>query len=121
VINAGGGYYPLPFYIEEAKRWGIRILPPDINVSAIGFSEEKGALRTGLIFIKGVGLTLATKIIKSRGLGYQGLEDFLSRTGIGERDLAGLMAVSALASLGHNGFTKEEREKNWKEYLGFTP
>jgi predicted alpha/beta hydrolase len=45
----------------------------------------------------------------------------LSRTGIGERDLANLMAVSALSSLGHNGFTQEEREKNWKEYLGFVP
>ncbi len=121
VINAGGGYYPMPFYIEEAKKWGVRILPPDINTSAIGFSEEKGALRTGLIFIKGVGMTLASKIIKSRGMGYHSLEDFLRRTGIGERDLASLMAVSVLSSLGHNGFTQEEREKNWKEFLGFVP
>jgi DNA polymerase III alpha subunit len=121
VINAGGGYYPMPFYIEEAKRWGVRILPPDINASALMFSEEKGALRTGLIFIKGVGMTLASKIINSRGMGYHSLEDLLSRTTIGERDLANLMAVSALSSLGHNGFTQEEREKNWKEYLGFVP
>ena len=120
VINAGGGYYPLPFYIEEAKRWGVKILPPDINASAISFTEEKGALRVGLVFIKGVGITLASKIIKHRGLGYHSLEDFLSRTGVGERDLANLMAVSAFGSLGHNGFTPEEREKNWKEYLGFT-
>lgn len=121
LFNAGGGYYPLPFYIEEAKNWGIRLLPPDINASVIGFKEEKGAIRTGLIFIKGVGMTLASKIVNSRGLGYSGLEDFIARTGIGERDLSALMAVSALASLGHNGFSPEEREKNWKEHLGFIP
>lgn len=121
LFNAGGGYYPLPFYIEEAKSWGIRILPPDINFSAIGFKEERGAIRTGLIFIKGVGMTLASKVVNGRGMGYVGLEDFVGRTGIGERDLSSLMAVSALGSLGHNGFASKEREANWKEYLGFVP
>ena len=121
LFNAGGGYYPLPFYIEEAKKWGVPLLPPDINFSAIGFKEEKGAIRTGLIFIKGDGLILASKIVKSRGMGYTGLEDFINRTGIGERDLASLMAVSALTSLGHNSFTREEREEKWKKYLGFVP
>ncbi len=121
LFNAGGGYYPLPFYIEEAKKWKVQLLPPDVNFSAIGFKEEKGAIRTGLIFIKGVGMTLASKIVKSRGLGYTGLEDFINRTGIGERDLATLLAVSALTSLGHNSFTREEREENWKKYLGFVP
>ena len=121
LFNAGGGYYPLPFYIEEAKKWKVPLLPPDINFSTIGFKEEKGAIRTGLIFIKGVGMTLASKIVKNRGPGYTGLEDFINRTGIGERDLASLMAVSALTSLGHNSFTREEREENWKKYLGFVP
>lgn len=119
LFNAGGGYYPLPFYIEEAKRWGIQILPPDINFSINGFKEEKGAIRTGLIFIKGVGMTLASKIVRNRGMGYTGFEDFINRTRIGERDLSTLMAVSALASVRHNGFTREEKEKNWKKYLGF--
>ncbi|MCP5105558.1 MAG: DNA polymerase III subunit alpha [bacterium] len=121
LFNAGGGYYPLPFYIEEAKRWGIPILPPDINFSAIGFKEEKGAIRTGFIFIKGIGMTLASKVVNSRGIGYTGLEDFINRTGIGERDLASLMAVSAFGSLGHDGFNPREKEKNWKTYLGFVP
>lgn len=121
LFNAGGGYYPLPFYIEDAKNWGVKLLPPDVNRSAIAFKEEKGAIRTGLIFIKGIGMTLATKIVRGRGFGYTGLEDFINRTGIGERDLASLVAVSAVGSVGQNGFTPEEKEKNWKEYLGFTP
>lgn len=121
VFNAGGGYYPLPFYIEEAKNRGVEILPPDINASNIAFKEEKGSIRTGLIFIKGVGMALASKIVKNRGFGYTGMEDFVARTGVGERDLSVMMAVSALFSLGHNGFSPDEREKNWKEFLGFVP
>ncbi|MCP4147452.1 MAG: DNA polymerase III subunit alpha [bacterium] len=121
LFNAGGGYYPLPFYIEEAKKWGVKLLQPDINFSAIGFTEEKGAIRTGLIFIKGVGMSLSKKIISNRGMGYTGLEDFINRTGVGERDLATLMAVSAFGSFGQKGFSEEEKEKNWKDYLGFVP
>jgi DNA polymerase III alpha subunit len=121
LLNSGGGYYPLPFYIEEVKKWGIHFLPPDINRSSIGFSQEKDAIRTGLIFIKGVGGKLADKIIDERGMGYHSLEDFIGRVRVGEKDLAALMAVSAFQSLGHNGFSKEEREKNWRDYLGFLP
>ncbi|MCP4221269.1 MAG: hypothetical protein GY765_41970 [bacterium] len=120
VFNAGGGYYPLPFYVDEAKKWGIKILPPDINFSGIGFTEEKEGIRTGLIFIKGVGMTLASKILKKRAMGYTGLEDFINRVKTGDRDLATLMAVSAFGSLGHNGFTGQESENNQKELLGFT-
>ncbi len=121
LFNSGGGYYPLPFYIDEAVKWGITLLPPDINFSSIGFSEEEGAIRTGFIFVKGVGGTLASKIVKKRGFGYTGLEDFINRLNVGERDLAALMAVSAFRSLGQNGFTPKEREENWKRYLGFVP
>jgi DNA polymerase III alpha subunit len=121
LLNAGGGYYPLPFYIEEAKKWKIPFLPPDINRSAIGFSEEQGAIRTGLIFIKGVGRKLAEKIIGERGMGYTSLPDLIGRTRLGEKDIAILMAVSALQSLGHEGFSEEEKRANWKKYLGFIP
>ena len=121
LLNSGGGYYPLPFYIEETKKWGIRLLPPDVNRSVVGFLEEKGAIRTGLIFIKGVGSKLAQKIVEERGIGYNSLEDFIGRTRVGEKDLSNLMAVSAFQSLGHEGFSEKEKKENWKKYLGFVP
>ena len=121
LFNSGGGYYPLPVYIEEAKNCGLKLLPPDVNLSNIGFTEEDGAIRTGLIFIKGIGRKLSTLILKKRGPGYTSLEDFINRTRAGERDLAALMAVSAFNSIGYNGFTKEELKKNWTNYLGFLP
>lgn len=121
LLNSGGGYYPLPFYIDEVKKWGIPLLPPDINHSGIGFTKEKDAIRTGLIFVKGVGRKLAEKIVDERGMGYTSLESFIAHTRVGERDLSTLMAVSAFQSLGHNGFDREKLEKNWKSYLGFLP
>ncbi len=38
VINNKGGYYPSHAYINEARRWGIKILGPDVNKSDIGFT-----------------------------------------------------------------------------------
>lgn len=121
LFNSGGGYYPLPVYIEEAKRNGVKLLPPDINISDVGFTEEGDAIRTGLIFVKGIGSKLSSVILKERRIGYVSLEDFALRTRAGERELSALMAVSAFNSIGCNGFSPEEREKNWDTYLGFIP
>jgi len=121
LFNSGGGYYPLPFYIEEAKKWDIRLLPPDINRSRIGFTEEDGAIRTGLIFVKGIGHKSAGGIVEQRGMGYASIEDFIARTRTGERDLSSLMAVSAFQSLVRENFSPAEKKKNWQDYLGFLP
>jgi DNA polymerase III alpha subunit len=121
LLNAGGGYYPLPEYIVEAKNWGLAVLPPDVNRSGLGFHAEKGAIRCGLMAVKGIGDKLAARVVESRGTGYTSLEDLLLRTRLNERDLAALLAVSALNSLGHDGFRSGEKQKNWQKYLGFQP
>ena len=121
LFNAGGGYYPLPVYIEEAKKWGVRILPPDINVSGLAFGPDGGGIRCGLLAVKGIGAALATRIVAKRGGGYGSLDDFLFKTRLGERDLSALLAVSALNSLGRDGFSQKEKQANWQKYLGFQP
>ena len=40
-------------FIKEARRLGIKVLPPHINKSAIGFSIDGSSIRAGLINIKG--------------------------------------------------------------------
>jgi DNA polymerase III alpha subunit len=121
LLNAGGGYYPLPDYIAEAKKWGLAVLPPDINGSGLGFSAERGAIRCGLLAVKGIGEKLAARVVAHRGSGYGSLEDLLCRTRLGERDLSALLAVSALQSLGRDGFSPKEKQANWQKYLGFQP
>jgi len=57
----------LVLYLEEAKRMGIEVLPPDINDSEAAFSVVgERALRCGLGIIKNVGLAAIESIVKAR-------------------------------------------------------
>ena len=80
-------YYPLEFmaalltfemgntdkvveYIEECRRMGIEVLPPDINESEVDFTTSGGTIRFGLAAIKGVGEKAVEEIIAARrGIG----------------------------------------------------
>ncbi len=53
-------------YIEETRRMGIRILPPDINKSFARFTVENGAIRYGLLGIKNVGEKAIESMIQAR-------------------------------------------------------
>ena len=68
--------------IQESKRMGITVLPPDVNASFGGFTvvNEK-TIRFGLYTIKNLGTDIANAIIEERknnGI-YKSLKDFLTR------------------------------------------
>ncbi len=70
----------IALYIEECRRMGITILPPDVNKSFPFFSPEGEAIRFGLLSIKNVGIGAIEKIIQERRNGnYLSLEDFCRR------------------------------------------
>lgn len=54
------------YYIEECRRMGIRVLPPDINASLAMFSVDAGAIRFGLAGVKNVGDNAIANIIAAR-------------------------------------------------------
>ncbi len=57
----------ITFFIEECRRMGIEVLPPDINESKALFSVNKnGQIRFGLEAIKGVGHAVVEELIKQR-------------------------------------------------------
>ena len=68
-------------YIELARKMGIKILPPDINLSAAQFTVTGGAIRFGLAAIKTVGEVATESIIYERehGGNFKSLADFCSR------------------------------------------
>ena len=97
-----------------------------MNVNRIGMSWKMrrcigSCTCCGLMAVKGIGDTLAARVVEGRGRGYASLEDLMLRTRLNERDLAALLAVSALQSLGRDGFSPEEKRRNWQRYLGFQP
>lgn len=56
-------------YIDEAKKVGIDVLPPDINESLTDFAVVGEAIRFGLGAIKGIGEGAVRSIIESRSSG----------------------------------------------------
>lgn len=100
VLNSGGGYYRLPVYIEEAKRLGIKILPPDVARSDYRFTVENSCIRVGLLSIKRLKTSTAKKIIGERQRGpYLSLDDFLIRVSVTRAELFSLVKSGALDSL----------------------
>jgi len=71
------------FLIEECKRMGIEVLPPDINESLKNFTviPGKNQIRFGLLAIKNVGENIVEAIVRERkeGGSFQLIEDFISR------------------------------------------
>lgn len=68
-------------YISDFAKYGVSVLPPDINCSNVDFSIENSNIRFPLSSVKGVGDVVAAKIVKERAENgkFSGFEDFLKR------------------------------------------
>ena len=53
-------------YIEEAKKMGIPVLPPDVNESLVDFAVVDGQIRFGLAAVKGIGEGAVDAILATR-------------------------------------------------------
>ena len=94
----------LELYIREAQAMGIRVLPPDVNKSAVNFAVENGAIRYGLSAIKGIGELAAETIIRARGENrFTDLTEFCASIDLrtaNKRVLEALIYSGAFASTG---------------------
>ncbi|HEX8919165.1 MAG TPA: DNA polymerase III subunit alpha [Chloroflexota bacterium] len=94
-------YYPAQTVIEEARRWGIRVLPVDINRSGVRYGVEYGMIRMGLAQVKGLGEEAAETIVQARSSGrFRSLSDFWRRAGLDRDAVENLIALGAFDSLG---------------------
>jgi len=74
--------------IDECKRMGIKVLPPDINESGENFTVlESNIIRFGLSAIKNVGSNVVKAIVEEREKGdfFQSISDFVTR--VNSKDL----------------------------------
>lgn len=74
-------------YIDHCRKNGIKIVPPSVNKSMIGFAYSDGKMYFGLSAIKNTGAGLALRIIDEREKSgdYKSFQDFCER--ISGRDL----------------------------------
>ena len=91
-------------YIEESQAMGLRVEPPDVNVSGSQFTVAADAIHFGLAAIKNVGATAIDSIVKSRheAGAFTSLEEFCSRADlrlVNRRVLESLIKAGAFDSL----------------------
>jgi DNA polymerase III alpha subunit len=90
--------------LREAKQMGLRILPPDINLSVYEFSQVHKAIRTGLLVVSGMGPKAYAELADVRkGGDFNDLMDLVRRTDprlINTRLLANLVKAGALDCFG---------------------
>ena len=90
-------------YTSECQRIGIKVLPPDINVSRGGFTVDGESIRFGLNAVKSVGRNLIDAVVKDRkNRPYRGLYDFCKRlhgNELNRRALENLVKAGAFDAL----------------------
>jgi DNA polymerase-3 subunit alpha len=101
------------FLMEECRRLGIPVLPPDINQSSRGFSVTDNQIRFGLLAVKNVGEATVEAIIETRknGSPFVSMADLVSRVhhrNLNRRVMEALISSGALDSLPGNRAQKME-------------
>ena len=97
VISNQGGYYSTFAYVSEAKRMGLKILAPDVNLSSINWQGEDKAIRVGLMAVKGVSLRTIEKIVLGRKHGlYSSCSDFFRRNQAADDEARALILAGAM-------------------------
>ncbi len=107
LTSESGNLDKVGIYTEECRRMGIKVLPPDINHSVLGFAVEGDSIRFGLGAIKNVGGTPAEAIVAEREENgpFKDLYDFCGRMSgrqVNRRLIESLNKAGAFASTDWN-------------------
>lgn len=99
-LAAGGGFYHHPVYIEEARRLGLQILPPDVNLSEwYCTSPSQNSIMIGMGYLAGMGETEFEKIKKGRPYSHPAQ---VRKSGIGCKLAVSMAMVGCFDSLRFN-------------------
>jgi len=100
VISNQGGYYSTFSYVSEAKRMGLSVDPPDVNISGYRWSGRNRRLRVGLQAVHNLSLETVRRLVHCRDTRvFAGFGDFLDRVRPAEDEVRSLVDSGALDSL----------------------
>ena len=93
-------------YLNECRRMGIKVLPPDVNDSDMNFTPRGTDIRFGLSAVRNVGSNVVEALITSRRREgrFEHFHDFIAKvdaTVCSKRVLESLIKAGAFDSLGH--------------------
>ncbi|MFC1963143.1 DNA polymerase III subunit alpha [Chloroflexota bacterium] len=99
--NQPMGYYPPHVLAADATRFGVKVLPLDVNKSSTHFTVEDGSIRVSLKQLKGMSEEAMESISSGRLKGkFTSLRNFVLRTDASRPILENLVKVGAFDSLG---------------------
>jgi DNA polymerase-3 subunit alpha len=104
--NIGAEVEDIRKFIKDARKHGIEIRPPDINISGYEFTPEGKTIRYGLGGIKNVGKNAVLEIIKEREKQkFTDFFDFVERAGgrlVNKKVIESLIKAGAFDSIEEN-------------------
>lgn len=94
-------------YLNESRRMGIKVLPPDVNFSNAEYTPGGSDIRFGLTAIRNIGENVVASIVKNRNEkgNYTSFSDFLGKvdgTVCNKKTIESLIKAGAFDSLGHS-------------------
>ncbi len=96
----------MALYLNECRRMGVKVLPPDVNESSHDFTPVGTDIRCGLAAIRNVGDNVVDLVVKARETKgrFGDFYDFLDKVDQGacnKRTIESLIKAGAFDSLGH--------------------
>jgi error-prone DNA polymerase len=99
--NQPMGYYPARVLVADAKRFGVEILPLDINQSSDRFTAENCAIRVGFNQLKGMDSKGIQAILLERAKGkFSSFQDCVLRTKLSRPAVENLVKTGAFDAFG---------------------
>ena len=115
VITNQGGYYSTFEYVSEARRMGLRVLPPDINESEKVYTGVGREVRIGFMQLKGFKDEAVEKILAERqGVRFSSFDDFMRRVRLDHSDARILIKAGCFDSLSGKN---RRPDLMWKLYI----
>jgi DNA polymerase-3 subunit alpha len=125
----------LSAYIAECMRLGIRVLPPHVNQSGVGFTVSEKDIRFGLLAVRNLGKGFILRLLQDRkenGV-FTSFYGFCKRmySDLNRRSLESLVKCGALDNLGYNrrqmltsvsnimDYLDEDKKRNIEGQMGF--
>jgi DNA polymerase III subunit alpha len=95
-----------PLYLNECRRMGIPVLPPDVNESGSDFTPRGEEVLFGLSAVRGVGEGIVASIVEARSARgrFEDFADFCAKVDgsvLNKKTLESLILAGAFARMGH--------------------
>jgi DNA polymerase-3 subunit alpha len=106
LTSVGDDKDKLALYLNECRKMGITVLPPDVNESSVNFTPVGTDIRFGMAAIRNVGVNVVEAMVSARASegAFTSFKDYLLKVPAvvcNKRTIESLIKAGAFDSLGH--------------------